>query len=363
VRVLYFSRDYTPHDHRFLTALAQSEHTIYYLRLEKCGQPLEERPFPEKVNAVIWRGGNKQVRLIDTPGLYLALKGVLREVSPDLVHAGPLHQCAWLTALTGFHPLVSMSWGYDLMQDAERNAFRGWMTRFTLQRSSVMIGDCEPVRKQAIRFGMDRDRIVTFPWGVNLTQFKPGSSSQEKTDGFTLLSVRSWEPVYGVDVIARAFVQVAQQYPDVFLVMLGAGSQAELIHNIFTEGGVLERVHFPGVVGQDNLPDYYRLADLYLSASRTDGTSISLLEAMASGRPAVVSDIPGNREWIQAGVNGWLFKDGDPEAMAESIKQAIQQREALDEMGAAARRIAEQRADWQKNFPELFRAYALAMSS
>jgi glycosyltransferase involved in cell wall biosynthesis len=117
------------------------------------------------------------------------------------------------------------------------------------------------------------------------------------------------------------------------------------------------------VVGQDNLPDYYQLADLYLSASRTDGTSISLLEAMASGRPAVVSDIPGNREWIQAGVNGWLFKDGDPEAMAESIKQAIQQREALDEMGAAARRIAEQRADWQKNFPELFRAYALAMSS
>jgi glycosyltransferase involved in cell wall biosynthesis len=105
------------------------------------------------------------------------------------------------------------------------------------------------------------------------------------------------------------------------------------------------------------------MADLYLSASHTDGSSVSLLEAMASGCPVVVSDIPGNREWVRSGVNGWLFKDGDSNAMAQSILLAIETRGTLAEMGMAARQIAEQRADWRKNFPKLIQAYFLAMSS
>ena len=363
MRVLYFSRDYTPHDHRFLAALAESDHLIYYLRLERREHPLEERPLPQKIDAVSWGGGQRPASLIDAPGLFIGLKEVLRRINPDLIHAGPIQSCAWLVALTGFHPLVSMSWGYDMMQDAERNALRGWMTRFTLQRSAMMIGDCEAVRNQAIRFGMERDRIVIFPWGVDLKQFAPVNPSQQKSGRFTLLSVRAWEPVYGVDVIARAFVQVAREHPNVVLVMIGAGSQTELIHDIFTKGGVLERVSFPGQVSQMALPNYYQIADLYLSASHTDGSSVSLLEAMASGCPAVVSDIPGNREWIQNDVNGWLFNDGDSDALAQAILHAIEHRHDLAEMGLAARQVAEQRADWQKNFPKLIHAYERAVNS
>jgi glycosyltransferase involved in cell wall biosynthesis len=363
VRVLYFSRDYTPHDHRFLAALAESDHAIYYLRLEQRGHPVEARPLPPNIEAVSWSGGQRPASLLDLPGLFIGLKEVLRRVKPDLIHAGPLQSCAWLAAMTGFRPLVSMSWGYDLMQDAERNAFWGWMTRFTLRRSTVMVGDCDAVRNQAIRFGMQRDRIVIFPWGVDLTRFAPGSSDRKNSERFTLLSVRSWEPVYGVDAIARAFVRAAQQHPDLYLVMLGAGSQAELIQNIFSEGGVVERVAFPGQVSQTALPDYYRDADLYLSASHTDGSSVSLLEALASGCPVLVSNILGNREWVQPGINGWLFKDGDSVAMAQAIIQAKEQRQNLAEIGLAARRIAEQRADWRKNFPELLHAYSLAVSS
>jgi glycosyltransferase involved in cell wall biosynthesis len=256
-----------------------------------------------------------------------------------------------------------MSWGYDLMQDAERNAIWGWMTRYTLQRSSVMVGDCEAVRRQASRFGMANDRIVVFPWGVDLTRFVPGTLNLKNPDRFTLLSVRSWEPIYGVDVLARAFVQAAHQCSNLYLVMLGGGSQAELIQNIFAEGEVVDRVYFPGQVGYVALPDFYRKADLYLSASHTDGSSVSLLEAMASGCPVVVSDIPGNREWVQPGVNGWLFPDGDVRAMAQAILSAIEHHGNLAALGLAGRQIAEQRADWQKNFPKLLQAYELAVRS
>jgi len=98
-----------------------------------------------------------------------------------------------------------------------------------------------------------------------------------------------------VDVIAQAFVQAAHQRPELHLFLLGNGSQENMLRSIFLAGGVIERVHFPGQVTQADLPRYYRAADLYVSASHSDGTSISLLEAMACGRPALISDIP--RHW------------------------------------------------------------------
>ena len=78
--------------------------------------------------------------------------------------------------------------------------------------------------------------------------------------------------------------------------MLANGSHASFLHKTFESAGVAERVSMPGQVSQLDLPRYYRMADLYISASHSDGTSISLLEALACGCPVILSDIPGNRE-------------------------------------------------------------------
>lgn len=361
-RILYFTRNYTPHDHRFLTALARTEHKITYLQLERGEQTLEERPLPAGIESISWAGGRGTVNFDDFPDLLTSLQDVIRRVKPNLIHAGPIQRSAYLVALAGFHPLVSMSWGYDLIHDASLN--RDWegATRFTLGHSSVMIADCDTIRELAISYGMTNDRIVTFPWGIDLDQFTPDYSapiSDRRT--FTLLSTRGWESIYGVDVIARAFVKAASARPEVRLVMLGSGSQIDLLRQIFEDGGVAEKVHFPGQISQSELPKLYRSADLYISASHSDGTSISLLEALASGRPAIVSAIPGNREWIIPGVQGWLFPDGDHEALAQAILGALDQRDRLIEMGREARTLAEARADWSVNFQHLLHAYQLAL--
>ena len=210
---------------------------------------------------------------------------------------------------------------------------------------------------------MPDEHIVTFPWGVDLDHFNVGGLESSNAPTFNLLSTRNWEPIYGVDVIAKAFVQAAQQRPELRLILLGDGSQAGLLRQVFTRGGVLDNVIFPGQVSQAELPDYYRAADLYVSASHSDGSSISLLEAMACGRPALVSDIPGNLEWVEPGVQGWWFPDGDPNALAQAILHAMDMREKLPEMGCAARRLAEQRADWKKNFQQLLQAYEIALQT
>jgi glycosyltransferase involved in cell wall biosynthesis len=180
-----------------------------------------------------------------------------------------------------------------------------------------------------------------------------------------------------VDDLARAFVKAARQHPELRLFMLGNGPLAPTIRRIFQQGGVLDQVHFPGQISQEKLPDYYQAADLYISTSHSDGTSISLLEALASGTPVLLSDIPGNREWVHPspagredanevriggeGV-GWLFKDGDVESLTNRILHAIEKRDQLPAMGREARLLAEARGNWEKNFPKLFKAYDIALS-
>ena len=367
MRILYFTRDYTTHDRRFLSALAQTEHLVYFLQLERRGHSLEDRPLPPQIEHIHWAGGQGPVDWRTGLRLLPELKRVIGQVKPDLVQAGPIQRSALLTALSGYKPLLSMSWGYDLLIDARRNLLWRWATRYTLRRSAVMVGDCDTIRKLAVSFGMPDERIVTFPWGIDLRHFSPQPSSPGPSTirphpaSITLLSTRGWEPIYGVDVIARAFVLAARKRPELRLIMLGNGSQAAQLRQIFLKGNVEERVLFPGQVSHFELPRYYRMADLYLSASHSDGTSISLLEAMACGRPAMVSDIPGNLEWVQPDVNGWLFPDGDEKSLAQAILSAMEKRNRLPEMGRAARSIAEKRADWERNFQELLKAYGVAL--
>jgi glycosyltransferase involved in cell wall biosynthesis len=361
-RILYFSRQYTPHDWRFLDTLSRSEYQVAYLRLENLGRSPELRPLPENIRLIQWSGGRQPVSFEDLPKLVGDLERVIQEWQPDLIHAGPIQTAAYLTALTGFQPLVSMSWGYDLLQEADRSQELRQATVFTLQNSSVMIGDCQAVRNKAIAFGMPAERILTFPWGVDLGKFFPDIAKASGRNVFTVLSTRNWEPLYGVDILARAFVKAARLCPQLQLCMLGSGSMASQLRLIFEEGGVIERVRFPGQIGQADLPGYYRSADLYVSASHTDGSSVSLLEALACGLPVLVSDIPGNREWVEPDVQGWLFPDWEVDALAQGILNAFQERQRLPEMGQTARQLAEARADWSSNFKDQLRAYELALA-
>jgi L-malate glycosyltransferase len=368
-RILYFSRDYTTHDHRFLTALAKTLHRVFYLRLEDGGKVLEDRPLPPEIEQVQWAGGYHPATLKDGLHLLDDLRRVIRQVKPDIIQAGPIQRTAFLVALAGFRPLVSMSWGYDLLHDAQINPLWSWATRYTLHHSAALVGDCDTIRQLAISFGMPNERIVTFPWGIDLQHFgvkafqpsNENSFERSSLRTFNLLSTRGFEPIYGIDVIARAFIIAARERPELRLTLLGNGSQSAALRQILLIGAVYDRVLFPGQVSYSDLPNYHHEADLYISASHSDGTSISLLEAFSSGTPAIVSDIPGNQEWITPGENGWLFPDGNAEALADAILNAIDQRQNLPEMGRKARLIAETHADWEKNFPQLEKAYALAL--
>src|SRR5689334_19408282 len=225
MRIIYFSKNYTPHDYRFLSSLSKTEHEVFYLKLEASPRQTEDRPIPESIQQVLWAGGQREIRWRDIPRLTFDLRRLTREIKPDLIHAGPIQNCAFIAALSGFRPILAMSWGYDLVMDADKSRWMQWATRYTLKHSTYFASDASVTRDKAVEFGMDPARTVIFPWGTDIEFFVPKKEERGKKTAsanrksITLFCSRTWEPIYGVDILAKAFVKVAAIEPTVNLIL------------------------------------------------------------------------------------------------------------------------------------------------
>jgi glycosyltransferase involved in cell wall biosynthesis len=292
-------------------------------------------------------------------------KKILDLIQPDLVHAGPIQKVAFIAALADFHPLISMSWGTDLLMEADRNLWWQWVTRFTLRRSDWLIGDCQAVQNKAEIVGFPKNKTSIFPWGIDLQRFQPDSSSGNRQElgwgkKFVILCTRNWESRYGVDLVVNAFCQSAGQMPDARLVLVGGGSQEKILRKMVLDAGMQNKVVFIGRIEYEDLPKYYQAADLYISASHSDGSSVSLMEALGCACPVLVSDIVSNQEWVTPGKQGWLFKDGDSKDLENTLLSIYQQRFNLQIIRENAHMTALEKADWNKNFLILLSTYEAA---
>jgi len=366
VRVLYFHRYDGVHDRRFLDALGQLPVEVFSLQLDNLSKPVGPWKPPANIHFVSLPRDIDRLQWYQKPKLLKALRRIVKEHQIDVIHAGPVDQCAWLAAQAGLKPLVSMSWGFDLLVNANNNLISRRRIQYTLRRTAILLDDCQTVSNAAIHFGFPQERIVTFPWGVDLKGFIPGDVKKSRDrpvdpETTVLLSTRTMEKLYGCDVIVDAFIQAAGHVDKLSLIMLGDGAQRYKLMQRIAAVDLVKRVHFIGNVPEVEMRTHFQASDIYVSASHSDGSSVSLLQAMACGLPAIVSDIPGNREWVSEGRNGWIFKDGDRDELARLMIEASRSLELRSAFGKEARRIVSARANWKKNSARLMDVYQIAI--
>ena len=168
---------------------------------------------------------------------------------------------------------------------------------------------------------------------------------------------RSFAPVYGIEYFLRSLTKVAKAVPDARVLLIGSGPLETTFRALVKELGIENMVKFLGFVANEELPAYLNAADLYVSSSLSDGTSVSLLEAMACGLPVVVTDVPSILEWVENGINGLVCPRRDSDSLAKAIITLLRDERTAAKMGKKNLEIAEQRADWNKNFKMLEKMY------
>ncbi|HEY3216727.1 MAG TPA: glycosyltransferase family 4 protein [Candidatus Eisenbacteria bacterium] len=268
-----------------------------------------------------------------------ALARALARFDPDLVDAHFVPNYGLLAVLVARHPLSVAAWGSDLL--LARGAAQRARAGFVLRRADLILADAENLARAARVLGAPEQRVRCIPWGIDLERFRPTGAR----DSGLLLSTRRLEPIYDLKTLLAGVAPVLHRRVGTRLVIAGEGSQRRALESIAAATLPADRFQFVGTLDATSLAGWLARADLYLSASRSDSTSVSLLEAMASGAVPVVSDLEGNREWVQEGVGARLFRPGDPASLTQAVEAALDDPPWAERARAHNRSVAESRAD------------------
>ena len=200
------------------------------------------------------------------------------------------------------------------------------------------------------------------PNGIDYWRFAAPVAPLEKykDGGPNVLFVGRLEKRKGLKHLLRAMAGVWDHFPRARLIVVGSGPLLEDYRRL-VESRRVENVEFAGFVSSDDLVRYYRSCDVFCAPSTgQESFGIVLLEAMASGKPLVASDIPGYRYVVTHGVEGFLVPPKDEQALALSLVRLLSDAELRAKMGQAGRRRAEM-FSWDKIASRVLACYDRAM--
>ena len=256
-------------------------------------------------------------------------------------------------------PLNVTIHGSDLRMALERSGFVRKMFVYVC-KNAIHINCVSNVQKGEIKqLGMMDEKISVIPMGIDDAFLEIGRNRRPEFSkrSFVILSNRNLLPIYNVSLLIRAIPTILMEEPKTLFFIAGDGSERENLEREVESLGLTASVRFLGRVPHEEMPDLLGQSDIYVSTSPYDGTSVSLLEALACGLFPVAADIPSNREWIADGCNGFLVSEENANALASRIVQAIRDQRLLAEAYKINRRIVKERAYWDENIRRITELY------
>ena len=210
-----------------------------------------------------------------------------------------------------------------------------------LEACQHLICVCSDLRAKAVELGTAPDKISVIGNGVDAQRFRRGDAVEARRKlglppgGKMILSVGHLTARKGFDLVLEAFASLAR-HPDLLLAIAGDGEERGRLELRAAELGIAGRVSFPGAVLNEDLPDWYSAADLFVLASSREGFPNVLCEAQAMGLPVVATRVWGVPEIVEDPALGILVEERSAKALAAALEQALQtpwDRRRIEEWG------------------------------
>lgn len=340
-----------------LSALGLSAHVVDFQPWGKGGGYLDARDPFQAESIGEFRATVAKVHSVRTPRslpfrlAYAAqqLRSFVHRCRADLVLTLGGGSNAAIAYLSGIRPYVVYTVGSDVLM-------AGWpqrqVARFTLASAAVVVANGKNLAARTRDIAADAS-VTPLYEGIDLAFFR---LAEPRVTAPRLICSRGFLPVYDNATIIRALGSLPHFPADLDVSFLSFGPL--LSESIALADAVIARewrdqVRFVGWVSDAGMLKALHSASCYVSASLSDGTSSSLLEAMACGLFPIVSDIPANREWIVDGDNGMLFRPGDHLALARCLERAVGERAWMSSALETNRRLVEERANVDTNMRAL----------
>jgi glycosyltransferase involved in cell wall biosynthesis len=282
---------------------------------------------------------------------------LIKKLKPDIIHAHYATSCGLTALVCGFHPTVVTVHGSDLMTGIQSPIWR------LLLRKIFKFADCvntvsHDLEDMATSLGIDPNKIETLTLGIETDKFAFTERPEiDPSRALRLVCSRRLEPVFDHPTILGALARLKQKGVEFQMTFLGDGTLLDTLKQNSRKAGFNGSVTFRGQVHNDALPEILSRHDVYLSASLWDGTSLSLLEAMATGLFPIVSNIQANAALLNHNVDGLLHKVGDADDLAKCIMQLYEHPQLAARAARRNREKVIESADRIKNMKRLERMF------
>jgi sugar transferase (PEP-CTERM/EpsH1 system associated) len=311
-------------------------HTVTICCLESTGNLLNSSHAELEVISF-----NKRSELDMT--LPFRLAGVISKRKPDIVHThnpGPLLYGTIAAKLVGVPAVINTRHGR-----APKHT-----NRFVWGMNDAIVSISNDAKNELLKNNIiDQRKVSVIYNGIDLDIFKSRISQNDVKSSlgldssFVIGTVSRLSSEKDQVGLIKAFAMIVSAEPASRLVFAGDGPLKNELEGLTDNLGVKDKVSFLGF--RDNVSDIMQAFDVFVLSSLQEGISLSLLEAMALGRPTVVTNVGGNPEVVVDGITGLVCPPEDPEALASAITKIMKDRDAAGGMGESGRKRVEAQFD------------------
>ena len=243
------------------------------------------------------------------------LTRIISKFKPSIIHVHQANSYAFMAVLANRSkiPLVLTTWGSDVLLLPQKGFLQRAMVRFVLKKATVITADAN-FMAEAIHQLIGKKEVNIANFGVEFQK-----NNEVITREFIIYSNRMHEPLYNIDQLIYQLKDFLLENPKWKLIIAAEGTQTTYLKKIVANEFPKNTIEFVGFLSPEENILYYKKAMLYISIPKSDGTSISLLEAMAYGCLPITSDLPANKEWITTLENG-IISHGN---LTQDVEKAL----------------------------------------
>lgn len=246
---------------------------------------------------------------------YKNIRRILRKEKPQIVH---IHQINRLAIIIGRAArkegikIIETAWGSDVLIVPKRNQYYASLTKSALKNADIITADAK-VMIDSMKKLHPEGNYLLWQYGIDPILIEIPKEN-------IIYSNRMHEPLYRIDKIIDYFVDFHKKNPDWKLIIAADGSLSQILRKQVENLELNQSVEFVGYCDAKENATFYSKSKIYISIPESDGTSVSLMEAMSAACIPVVSDIKVNHEWIKHQQNGIIENETDnPLFLAQKI--------------------------------------------
>jgi L-malate glycosyltransferase len=279
---------------------------------------------------------------------HIKIKQLVKMIQPDLIHAHFIAKYGFHLPDLGGQPTIVSAWGDDVLILPGKSRLIRITTKKVLDSVNLIYAVSHNIRDHIIRdFAIPESKVRYLPFGIDTELFSPGDVSITKNiPVIEVFSNRGFFPVYDNETLIRGFALAYDKNPSIRLTLKGDGPLEQEARNLVDSLGLSGAVSFKKKTSHSDVPKDYRAADIFITTSISDGTPVSVLEAMASGLACIATRVGGIPEWVEHKKTGLLIRPESPEQVAKAILELAADPALRSHMGSAAREVVLKYGQW-----------------